>query len=163
PPPLTARSPLYDARGARRRVLEMPQDRARHEVLRVRAQHVPAGGQEHQPGPGDGIRELAPAVGRHEHVVLAVKHQRGDAGELARSRWSSARFWAIMPPIETPITCARSTSAASSTQRASATRSAIRSGPLTGSESPVPRLSNTIARWRVAKWGSRRNHMRELP
>jgi hypothetical protein len=78
------------------------------------------------------------------------------------SRCSSARCCAIMPPIEAPITCADSTAASSITARASCARPCIDSRPRTGEEFPVPRLSNTIARWRRAIQGSSRNHSREL-
>src|SRR3954470_2479711 len=91
----------------------------------------------------------------------AVVHPR--ISERTRSRWSSARCWAIIPPIETPMTCADSCPAASRTASASPTRSRMESGPVTASESPVPRLSKTMHSARFAVCGSSRYQALEEP
>src|SRR4051812_14643900 len=83
--------------------------------------------------------------------------------ERMRSGWSSARCWATIPPIETPMTCAVSWPAASRTASASPTMSRIESGPVTGSESPVPRLSKTMHSAPREACGSSRYHAFELP
>ena len=50
------------------------------------------------------------------------------------------------PPSESPNSAARSEPAASNTARTSSMRSSSGAGAATGSESPVPRLSNRISR-----------------
>ena len=82
--------------------------------------------------------------------------------ERTRSGWSSARCWAIMPPIEMPWTCAASTPAASITATTSATMSSIDSSPLTAEDSPVPRLSNSTTS-DPSRYGTRRCQSRCVP
>ena len=48
-----------------------------------------------------------------------------EVSDSTRSGWAMTRAWAIIPPIDTPKTCARSTPAASSTARASSAMSSI--------------------------------------
>ncbi len=87
--------------------------------------------------------------------------------ERTRSGYVAANTMLIGPPSETPNSAGYSTSAASSTARRSSMRSSIGGTWDTGSDSPVPRLSQTISRdmsaesvrrcRRTRSWGRRRD------
>ena len=65
---------------------------------------------------------------------------------MVSSGWVAANRIDIGTPSDTPIRAARSDPAASMTARTSSIRSSSVGAPTTGSESPVPRLSNMIKR-----------------
>ena len=67
--------------------------------------------------------------------------------DRSRSAWSMASRCTIIPPIESPMTWARSTPTASSTATASCAMSAsVYSTPSSFEESPTSRLSNRTTR-----------------